>query len=65
MQLFKRRLGEDPSAHPPYIPGDLTTGPPGKTLFFFMIPILIGNIFQQCYNLADTIICLLYTSRCV
>lgn len=56
MQLFRRRLGGDPSAHPPYIPGDLTTGPPGKTLFFFMIPILIGNIFQQCYNLADSII---------
>ncbi len=36
--------------------GDLTQGPPGKRLFLYMIPILITNLFQQCYNLADTII---------
>lgn len=35
---------------------DLTQGPPGKRLFLYMIPILITNLFQQCYNLADTII---------
>ncbi|MCR5666821.1 MAG: MATE family efflux transporter [Eubacterium sp.] len=35
---------------------DLTTGNVSKTLFFFALPILIGNIFQQCYNIADSII---------
>lgn len=27
-----------------------------KQLFFFMLPLLLGNIFQQFYNIADTII---------
>ncbi|SDB21222.1 MATE family efflux transporter [Eubacterium oxidoreducens] len=35
---------------------DLTTKSVPKTLFFFALPILIGNLFQQCYNIADSII---------
>lgn len=29
---------------------------PGKSLFFFALPMIIGNIFQQFYNMADSII---------
>lgn len=29
---------------------------PGKTLFLFAIPIILGNLFQQFYNMADSII---------
>ncbi len=35
---------------------DLTKGNVFKTLFFFSLPILIGNVFQQFYNMADSII---------
>lgn len=35
---------------------DLTKGNEFKVLFFFSLPILIGNVFQQFYNLADSII---------
>ncbi len=35
---------------------DLTTGNPLKLIFLFSIPLLIGNIFQQFYNLADIVI---------
>lgn len=35
---------------------DLTEGSPFKLLFKFSLPILIGNVFQQLYNMADTII---------
>ena len=35
---------------------DLTKGDEFKVLFFFSLPILIGNVFQQFYNLADSII---------
>ncbi len=35
---------------------DLTVGTPWKKIAVFTIPILIGNIFQQFYNMADTII---------
>lgn len=31
-------------------------GAPGKTLFFFALPMIIGNLFQQFYNMADTMI---------
>ena len=34
----------------------LTEGSPFKLIFKFSLPILIGNIFQQLYNMADTII---------
>ncbi len=35
---------------------DMTVGNPTKLLLQFSIPLLIGNIFQQCYNMADTAI---------
>lgn len=35
---------------------DLTTGPEGKEIFYFALPMLIGSLFQQLYNTADSII---------
>ena len=35
---------------------DMTKGSPIKLILSFMVPLLIGNIFQQFYNMADTII---------
>ncbi len=34
----------------------LTTGTPAKLIFLFTIPLLVGNIFQQFYNMVDMII---------
>lgn len=35
---------------------NLTTQPPARSLFFFSLPMIIGNLFQQFYNMADSII---------
>ncbi|BCZ45676.1 multidrug transporter MatE [Clostridium gelidum] len=35
---------------------DLTKGDPGKLIFYFALPIFLGSVFQQMYNLADTVI---------
>lgn len=35
---------------------ELTSGSPIKLITFFMLPIFLGNIFQQLYNLADALI---------
>ena len=35
---------------------DMTTGNPAKTILNFTLPIFIGNVFQQFYNMADTVI---------
>ena len=35
---------------------DMTTGTPWRLIVLFGLPLLAGNIFQQAYNLADTII---------
>lgn len=35
---------------------DLTSGSPLKLIILFTIPLLIGNVFQQLYNTADTLI---------
>ncbi len=35
---------------------DMTTGNPIKLILSFSIPLLIGNIFQQIYNITDTMI---------
>lgn len=35
---------------------DLTTGHEGKQILFFTLPMLLGNVFQQLYNIVDTII---------
>ncbi len=39
-----------------FTPNDLTEGPPWKRIVEFTIPMLIGNIAQQFYNTADSII---------
>lgn len=39
-----------------FAPKDLTKGPPWKRIIEFAIPMLIGNIAQQFYNTADSII---------
>ena len=35
---------------------DMTTGSPAKLILKFMIPMCLGNIFQQFYNIADSIV---------
>lgn len=35
---------------------DMTTGNPLKLIIFFTLPMLLGNIFQQFYSMADTFI---------
>ena len=35
---------------------NMTVGNPAKRIRFFTIPLLIGNLFQQLYNMADTLI---------
>ena len=40
---------------------DMTCGSPFKILFNFFIPLMLANLFQQFYNLADTII----VGRCI
>lgn len=36
--------------------GDLTQGPVMKTMLRFAVPMILGNMLQQCYNVADTLI---------
>ena len=36
--------------------GDLTQGPVMKSMFWFAVPMILGNLLQQCYNVADTLI---------
>ena len=33
---------------------DLTTGSVTSTMLLFAVPMILGNVLQQCYNLADT-----------
>ena len=35
---------------------DLTKGPVVKSMLLFAIPMILGNLLQQCYNIADTLI---------
>ena len=35
---------------------DMTKGKPSELIVEFIIPIILGNIFQQMYNVADTVI---------
>lgn len=39
-----------------FAPRDMTEGTPWKSIVAFSIPMLIGNIAQQFYNTADSII---------
>ena len=35
---------------------DLTQGPVMKTMLRFAVPMILGDLLQQCYNIADTMI---------
>lgn len=35
---------------------DLTQGPVTKSMLLFALPMILGNLLQQCYNVADTLI---------
>ncbi|MDD2584339.1 MAG: MATE family efflux transporter, partial [Bacteroidales bacterium] len=35
---------------------DLTQGKPGKQILIFAVPMLIGNLFHQLYNVVDSIV---------
>lgn len=35
---------------------DMTQGRPARLIFFFALPLLVGNIFQQLYNMVDSIV---------
>ena len=35
---------------------NMITGNPGKSLLFFALPMILGNLFQQFYNMADSMI---------
>lgn len=36
--------------------GDLTRGPVMKSMLWFAVPMILGNLLQQCYNVVDTLI---------
>lgn len=36
--------------------GDLTKGPVMGSMLKFAVPMILGNLLQQCYNVADTLI---------
>ena len=35
---------------------NLTEGKPLKLLFFFAMPMVVGNLFQQLYNMVDSMV---------
>ena len=35
---------------------DMTKGPAMKSMLKFAVPMILGNLLQQCYNVADTLI---------
>ena len=35
---------------------DMTRGSVMKSMFLFAVPMIFGNLLQQCYNIADTLI---------
>lgn len=41
---------------------DLTKGYPAKVILYFALPLILGNIFQQLYNMADSKIVSMYVS---
>lgn len=42
---------------------DLTNGPVMKSILSFAVPMIFGNLLQQCYNIADTLIVGKYLGR--
>ena len=47
-----------------FTPRDMTEGTPWKRIVEFAIPMLLGNIAQQFYNTADSIIVGKYIGQC-
>lgn len=41
---------------------DLTKGKPARVIFFYSLPVILGNVFQQVYNFVDNIIVGRYVS---
>ena len=39
-----------------FMTNDMTKGSPMRLLLAFSIPLFIGNVFQQFYSMADTVI---------
>lgn len=35
---------------------NMTAGPPARLIFFFTLPLLAGNLFQQLYNMVDSVV---------
>ncbi|MDE7210744.1 MAG: oligosaccharide flippase family protein, partial [Lachnospiraceae bacterium] len=35
---------------------DMTQGNVMKSMLYFAVPMILGNLLQQCYNIADTLI---------
>lgn len=35
---------------------NMLTDPPGRTMFFFALPMIMGNLFQQFYNIMDSVV---------
>ena len=35
---------------------DMLTDSPGKALLFFVLPMIFGNLFQQFYNITDSVV---------
>lgn len=35
---------------------DMLTGSPGKAMLFFALPMILGNLFQQFYNIIDSVV---------
>ena len=35
---------------------DFTSGPVGKKILLFSLPLMVGNVFQQLYNVVDTLV---------
>lgn len=35
---------------------DMLTGHPGRSLLFFALPMILGNLFQQFYNIVDSVV---------
>ena len=35
---------------------NMTGGSPGKLIFSFALPLMVGNVFQQLYTVVDTMV---------
>ena len=44
---------------------DMTQGSPLKLILAFAVPLMLGSLFQQFYNLADTIIVGRFDLHCI